>query len=282
MHPCESKSDFCKRNHIVFEIKHEEIIFSQPQKLSNLENNLENKLKQPYKNNINKLYNWNILSHPQNDETYCCMYPTPSSSPQLSSSSPQLSSSPPLSSSSPPLSSPPLSSSSPPLSSSSPQQNDESYDLCMYTPQMNIKTKICLSFNIGQPCKYGINCKFAHTLEELSPIECSFKDNCKNVNCTYIHQGESKSDFCKRNSIIFDNDWNLVKPKVVKSSKKTRMCSSLQLGQPCKHNICNFAHTLEELSPIECSFKDNCKKNLCKFFHPSENKSDYCKRIIVN
>ena len=151
----------------------------------------------------------------------------------------------------------------------------------MYIPQPNIKTKICLSLQIGQPCKYGTKCNFAHTLEELTPIKCSFEFCNNGINCTYIHPNESKSDFCTRNSIFFDNDWNLIKTKVaVKSTKKTRMCSYIMLGQQCKHSICNFAHTLEELSPVECSFKDNCNKgNLCKFFHPSENKNDYCKRI---
>jgi hypothetical protein len=162
-----------------------------------------------------------------------------------------------------------------------PPPPQEDYGICMYNPQHNIKSKVCLSLKIGQACKYGTKCNFAHTLEELTPIKCSFEFCNNGINCTYIHPNESKSDFCKRNSIVFDNDWNLVKTKVVvKSTKKTRMCSYIMLGQQCKHSICNFAHTLEELSPIECSFKDNCTKgNLCKFFHPSENKNDYLKRI---
>ena len=238
--PSENKRDYCTRNSIVFEMIHEEIICLPICLSPQQEEYMSQPL--PQKINVNKLYNWNNVPPPPPPQEDFIYTPPPPNYPP-------------------------------------PPQED--YGLCMYTPQPNVKSKVCLSLKIGQPCKYGTKCNFAHTLEELTPIKCSFEFCNNGINCTYIHQNESKSDFCTRNSIVFDNDWNLVKTKVaVKSTKKTRMCSYIMLGQQCKHSICNFAHTLEELSPIECSFKDNCTKgNLCKFFHPSENKNDYLKRI---
>ena len=268
-HPSENKRDYCIRNSIIFEmIQHDKEMIclpptqekiSPPQKNVNNLNNLQppqEKISPPQ--NVMKLYKWNNLQLPNYPPLPQEEYTLPQEEytlPQEEYTLPQ-------------------------EDYTLPQEDN---GLCMYiSAPFNIKSKVCLSLKIGQPCKYGTKCNFSHTLEELTPNKCLFEFCNNGNNCTYIHQNESKDDFCLRNSIVFNNDWNLVKSKVVsiKSNKKTRMCSYIMSGQECKHSICNFAHRLEELSPIECSFKNNCTKgNMCKFFHPNENKNDYCKRV---
>jgi len=101
-----------------------------------------------------------------------------------------------------------------------------------------VRTRLCKSVmkkGIYKPSKkcdlYGDKCRFAHNLSELTLVECSFGDRCRNVNvtksgvwskpvkgknCMFIHKGEPKSQYYKRIGIKFD-----FTPKQVKMVNKT-------------------------------------------------------------
>ena len=66
---------------------------------------------------------------------------------------------------------------------------------------------------------------------------------------------------------------------VVTYLKKTKFCRLLIEQGKCNREICNFAHTVKEISFPYCVFADDCKKDGCKFRHPTETIDDYKDRI---
>lgn len=68
-------------------------------------------------------------------------------------------------------------------------------------PVTNKYTTAC---NKRDQCKMGKACKFAHSIEQLSPFECKFGAKCKNgVKCSFKHQAETKEQYVKRLGIKF-------------------------------------------------------------------------------
>lgn len=83
-----------------------------------------------------------------------------------------------------------------------------------YIPQQRIEyQKVCNSISVGVKCRFGTNCKFVHTFEDLKKVECRHKDGCNFVKfangeyvnssssgtkCCHIHPAESVSNICKR------------------------------------------------------------------------------------
>jgi hypothetical protein len=78
------------------------------------------------------------------------------------------------------------------------------------------KTKMCNSIINGTECKHGINCRFAHSRDELCMSDCLFGDRCKFVKiydgkiinsachktCMHIHPMETKDQYCSRIGLI--------------------------------------------------------------------------------
>ena len=67
----------------------------------------------------------------------------------------------------------------------------------------NVKSRMCTSLLQNTGCKHGENCRFAHSVEELTPASCLFGKDCKFVNskvrnCYFCHPFESKFEYCKR------------------------------------------------------------------------------------
>jgi hypothetical protein len=74
------------------------------------------------------------------------------------------------------------------------------------------RSRVCRSIQSNSACKYGDKCNFAHNFEELSPKICMFGDRCRNVKytksgsfsnidnkgCQFIHNGETKRNYCIR------------------------------------------------------------------------------------
>ena len=72
-------------------------------------------------------------------------------------------------------------------------------------------TKLCTSVKNNTECPHGINCLFAHSLNDLRISNCAFGDNCRFINykdgiyynvsskiCTHIHPFETHDNFKKR------------------------------------------------------------------------------------
>ena len=65
------------------------------------------------------------------------------------------------------------------------------------------KTKFCNNYS---NCSYGTRCKYAHTLDELSPIPCLFGNKCTHFasymnTCKFIHPCENKQQYISRTNI---------------------------------------------------------------------------------
>jgi hypothetical protein len=146
------------------------------------------------------------------------------------------------------------------------------------------KTRMCVSVEIGVPCKYLGECKFAHTLDELNIAECVFGSECSYVynsnnlwynkndiinRCSFIHPNETKENYLVRinNNKYFqsynhvsDSSRILQRPKHIKESSSN---SDILLKK------CNIKHSIktendwftkvplfrkrEELSPTKCT-----------------------------
>ena len=78
----------------------------------------------------------------------------------------------------------------------------------------NFKTRMCNSVDTKQPCFHGVDCKFAHDLEELVTRDCNFKDKCRFVKfkggklinegsnvCRNKHPQEDQDNFIKRTGL---------------------------------------------------------------------------------
>ena len=80
------------------------------------------------------------------------------------------------------------------------------------TKEGQLNSRMCNSVGSGEPCRHGERCRFAHSIEQLSPTKCFFGNECKFLDCThrtcnFIHPCEDKLAYCKRTGI------NTVLPK---------------------------------------------------------------------
>ena len=67
---------------------------------------------------------------------------------------------------------------------------------------------------------------------------------------------------------------------VVQYLKKTKFCKILIEKGVCDREVCNFAHSMDEMVFPNCAFNLNChKKEKCMFKHPHETLEEYKKRI---
>jgi len=86
------------------------------------------------------------------------------------------------------------------------------------------------------------------------------------------------------------------KEKLGKSLLKTRMCNSIDKGEPCPHEgNCRFAHNLSELNIPPCLFGENCRfvreqngklfntgEKVCNHKHPHESTDCFLYRVGLN
>jgi hypothetical protein len=71
------------------------------------------------------------------------------------------------------------------------------------------------------------------------------------------------------------------------SSEKTQMCRNIARYGQCTRDVCTYAHSLMELKPRKCFFKDECtnigsKTHPCRYIHPSESFDEYVERTKYN
>jgi len=127
------------------------------------------------------------------------------------------------------------------------------------------KPEFCMYYIKGKQCTVK-NCKYAHSLEELGSTPKKEKSSPTTVqinNITNISINPSSSS-----------------PSPVKGLC-TKMCKSVALGIKCKYMTkCTYAHSVEELKIVNCSFGNKCKNgSTCKFKHLTESKEEYVARM---
>ena len=64
-----------------------------------------------------------------------------------------------------------------------------------------------------------------------------------------------------------------------KPNANTLMCSTITSIGVCKRKNCNYAHTLESLTPRLCKYDKKCRISRCLFIHTKETKDQYCARL---
>jgi hypothetical protein len=62
---------------------------------------------------------------------------------------------------------------------------------------------------------------------------------------------------------------------------KTRICKNILQDDYCRFRKCNFAHSAEELNPMQCKFRMKCRirETSCSFIHPKESKEQFIQRL---
>jgi len=124
------------------------------------------------------------------------------------------------------------------------------------------KPEFCMYYIKGKQCTVK-NCKYAHSLEELGSTP--------------------KKAIVQKATVQVNNITNISinpSPAPVKGLC-TKMCKSVALGIKCKYMAkCTYAHTVEELKIVNCSFGNKCKNgSTCKFKHATESKEEYVLRM---
>ena len=173
-----------------------------------------------------------------------------------------------------------------------------------------LKTKICQSFEKGIDC-VRLNCYFAHGRNEIRHAECSHGDKCfrrpgleleqEQTECTFMHSSiEDDNSYRERINMFFPANFPeiaVVRPTTTENTRntgrykttrqhtftrpiltKTKVCNNMKSGG-CNNTVCPYAHTLDELNDLLCSFGSNCYKEECRFKHENEDKEQYRNRI---
>lgn len=167
------------------------------------------------------------------------------------------------------------------------------------------KTQFCNARLNGTQCKYGLRCKFSHSLDELNVKECGYGQHCyfiifNNNNyinnnkqykkCYRIHPLETKENYLKR--------LNKVVPTILPESviaKCTKMCQKAYTSEGCLTEDCTYAHKVDELVLTDCAFSFKCKfvKNnegiyenidhsrVCNRLHPLETETNLKNRVLL-
>ena len=161
------------------------------------------------------------------------------------------------------------------------------------------KTKLCDSFLQNKDCRHGLNCRFAHTPNELEKNICVFGNNCKYIEirnniyynngkkeCLFQHPNETTQNYNERiqkkeNIIKYINesfkksiDEKVTKEKISNNrtkgfeilKDKNKIDTSLintkmcSFGNDCpRGKYCRFAHSKNELKISSCVFGETCK-----------------------
>jgi hypothetical protein len=115
------------------------------------------------------------------------------------------------------------------------------------------KSQMCSSVGSGSKCKHGAKCRFAHTVDELTPTECFFGNQCQLImspvkKCMCIHPDkENKESYCQRVGLTQS-------PIPTPTPKQKRVCLSVGTNTPCPHGAkCKFLHTPTTIpQPVVC------------------------------
>ena len=68
----------------------------------------------------------------------------------------------------------------------------------------NIKTILCNSVKYDCTCQHGYMCRYAHSVEELTPRKCRRGYSCMDEKCEYIHPCESPELFQVRIKALYN------------------------------------------------------------------------------
>lgn len=156
----------------------------------------------------------------------------------------------------------------------------------------NRKTRLCRNI---ESCKFGTNCHYAHTAQELSLIPCSYGCECifiskytdqpgkyennieKNKMCFFTHPEETKYNYIER---LYNRE---------KSTKVKRVINPIQLDisdetitdVKCE-NVSNFYNNTsdETITDVKSENVSNFYNNIPEFYTTVEDVSNVVNKII--
>jgi hypothetical protein len=91
------------------------------------------------------------------------------------------------------------------------------------------------------------------------------------------HHGGTHENISRREKPVYEKAQN-----EATNFKNTKLCN---FGEACKKRGkgCNYAHTMDEFTPVECRFQTNCKnRQACGFKHADETKESFLLRTKRN
>jgi hypothetical protein len=109
-----------------------------------------------------------------------------------------------------------------------------------------------------------------------------FKNDWVEETCTTNTPSSSDSDNDNEKLSNRDKGFSILsnRKNVITYLKNTKFCKLLIEQGKCSREVCNFAHSIEDIVFPVCAFEDGCtKKETCHFRHPTENIDDYKTRI---
>ena len=104
----------------------------------------------------------------------------------------------------------------------------------------------------------------------------------QNIPSTHVDRKQFPKPHASLNKQIKTQPIVVQPRKVEVEPTKTKMCFNILKNGTCTRGCgCTFAHSVKELSPIACRFRERCNRgNACTYFHPeSETKEQYVRRI---
>jgi len=135
----------------------------------------------------------------------------------------------------------------------------------------NTKSAFC---KFGEKCVKGVDCTYAHNLDEFKPIVCLF-DECKRPNCYRYHLlKESLVEYCQRMNIKIP-----FTDKVENKKEKIKLCRNMKENIPCAVKGCLFAHSILELNPVRCTKCGSRKSDICSYYHFGQDTVEYYKKF---
>lgn len=143
-----------------------------------------------------------------------------------------------------------------------------------------LRTKVCRHQSESGFCSMNTQgkCTFAHSLEELSPVVCFYNERCVNERCTRFHpnKGEPLSYYVQKNGFVFAPIAAVAaSSSSIPSPPRQPSPVNTKGTKPCHHAVCKmtdcgFAHSIEQLNPIKCSYDGRCINEKCVRFHPGK------------
>ena len=154
--------------------------------------------------------------------------------------------------------------------------------MCYETKKNDVsktKTILCNSLITGENECTFLNCKYAHSVDELQLRECDFGFNCNNFDCVYFHSDIENFDLWLKR-LNYQNLKNIKVNCITKEKHNpqyTKLCKSVIKGfKRCLIANCKYAHSVKQLQIMKCIFDKNCRsKSTCNFKHSEETIKDY-------
>ena len=115
-------------------------------------------------------------------------------------------------------------------------------------------TRVCESFKSGKQCRHGERCRYAHSLEELSPRRCVFGSQCRKIHT-------STGNVCECSHPKEDGTWETAAEVVARMNLKVPLPLKREVVTPIVQTFdSTIAPWAQEKTPTEKTQVENIEK----------------------